>query len=153
MNTTFLQRLRNLLSYEDKLKYAAVLTKAGLHPKRVHGKYAIDELIRFLEETTDNLSSVVDASQPTKKAREDKSKKPVHAAMLDEPHSNQDDEIYQVNVNPTKQTPFKKPCALRGHSHELGSCEDFLGIPAHKRRILTEARLCWTCLGLDHTVR
>ena len=147
MSVTFIQRLKDLLSYEDKLKYAAALTAAGLHPKKAHGRYAINELAKFVEESADNISSVVDLSQPVKKHRDDKPRKAAHAVLGEPQDADSSEEVYQINASAQAQPKPKKPCALRGHLHELGSCEDFLSIPPYKRRILTEARMCWTCLG------
>ena len=42
---------------------------------------------------------------------------------------------------------FSFPCPIKGHSHELGSCEQFLGSSSKERLNMCRGKICYYCLG------
>ena len=139
-------------------KWTPILKAAGLDPHHLHGMEVFDQLGSFLKEQVSDYAAEDEAltSSPPRTPKPSR-KKTVNQVALTPPRGQTPRRggMSSPRAYPVRQ-PIKdwhnpsltKPCPINGHgSHELGSCAEFLSMPAKERREVSQYKVCYTCLS------
>ena len=170
----FTHRLVNLLPDTHRIKFNEQVLDKKLDPQRLQGKAVMDLLVAFINRAIQSLDTLPQGTDkktsPSSRNRQSR-KSPNKAAHLtttpsissqiSESDDEQDESMHSVSTKPqasqrpTKQAKsspnpkvtFKFPCPIENHSHELGSCSDYLKLTSSGRYDTIRGRQCFTCLG------
>lgn len=170
---SFLDRLVELLPDSYRVEFNNAAHDKGFDPQKLSGSDAMDLIIHFINRVIVSLDSFTkDASKkPTVPAKEKTVKKsPSRAANLvsksrkstsystsSEDESDGGSVVHTVaSANPSKPKAHKPkwyadglkfPCPMESHSHEIGTCNEFLSLTPKKRMEISSRKLCFTCMG------
>ena len=156
----FMGRLINLLHPSLELEFTKQLGRAGLNSKKIFGISAFQELISFCSENSTamgRLAERVDKNQGAKQKETEKPQKTAHAFRSEEKDYERDEyqqndekieeeTVYYTNNNGWYNPKWKKPCPLKNHDHELGTCKIFMAMKPYRRKEAVGKKICWTCL-------
>ena len=149
-------RILKLLTKKDNDEFSKILTTAGISTVRLSGKIPFAALLQFVQDVGINTARALELEASVSSAP-DTQKKGAHVVQEDvvdsvqASASNHDFMKTASSVNAASPQPwydlkYRKPCAMLGHKHEITDCPEFWALPPFKRRIVTDRKICWTCL-------
>ena len=162
-DSEFISKFVIHISSPEFQKWVPILKAVGLNSHRLHGFRVFDQLGDFLKEQVSDYAAEEEALRPIQMSPprpKPAKKKTVQVAQspLSSPPRGQTPQRGGT-VSPRAyavKTPMRgwhdqsrsRPCPIDNHgSHELGTCADFISMNPKDRRLVSQYKVCYTCLS------